>query len=425
MTISAVAPAVVPAMTGEQKRLAAGLFAVAWGTNVSTPLILRYQDRLDLSNSGAVAIFTVYVLGILLALLFAGRLSDRLGRRPLVLPCTALSALGSLIMLAGRDSLALLFTGRFVLGAVSGATLSVGTAWINELRTSGATVAAVASSDPAVDARATTAARLRLATITTVILYVGFGLGPITSALYERVGPSPLVVPYVVHALACVAAAVAMFRVPETKRADPTVSLRPRLGIPPASRPEFVRVLAPASLWVFGFPSVSFALFPVILRDAVGEGNDVLVAGANGTLTAVVVLLARPIIRVIDDARRAIPVALAMGATGYVLGTTAFATGWWWLAPFAAIALGSASGVLMSSGLAITEEIADESNRGSLSSTFYLAAYSGMSMPLVITGLSNLSSTTVALAVVTCLSIAAAVFVLVGVRHGDRVPATA
>ena len=411
-------------MTGDQKRLAAGLFAVAWGTNVSTPLILRYQDRLDLSNSGAVAIFTVYVLGILLALLFAGRLSDRLGRRPLVLPCTALSAIGSLVMLAGRDSLTLLFAGRFLLGAVSGATLSVGTAWINELRTTGAPVAAP-SDDAAADARATTAARLRLATITTVILYVGFGFGPITSALYERVGPAPLVVPYVVHALACVVAAVAMFRVPETKRADPTVSMRPRLGIPPAARPEFLRVLAPASVWVFGFPSVSFALFPVILRDAVGAGNDVLVAGANGSLTAVVVLLARPIIRAIDDARRAIPVALAMGASGYVLGTTAFATGWWWLAPLAAVALGSASGVLMSSGLAITEEIADESNRGSLSSTFYLAAYSGMSMPLVITGLSNLSSTTVALAVVTCLSIAAAVFVLVGVRHGDRVPATA
>ena len=43
-------------MTGTQRRLALGLFVVAWGTNVSTPLILLYQDRLDLSDSAAVAV---------------------------------------------------------------------------------------------------------------------------------------------------------------------------------------------------------------------------------------------------------------------------------------------------------------------------------------------------------------------------------
>ena len=389
-------------MTSDQTKLAAGLFAVAWGTNVSTPLILRYQDRLDLSNSGAVAIFTIYVFGILLALLFAGRLSDRFGRRPLVLPCTALSAIGSLVMLAGRDSLALLFAGRFVLGAVSGAMLSVGTAWINELATD-----------------RSPAERLRLATFTTTLLYIGFGFGPITSALYERVGPAPLIVPYVIHAAACVGATIAMVGLRETKGRDASVALRPRLGIPPAARPEFLRVLAPASIWVFGFPSVSFALFPVILREAVGDANDVLVAGFNGTLTAVVVLLSRPIIARIGDPRRAIPVALFIGVSGYGVGTIAFATGWWGLAPIAAILLGSASGVLMSSGLAITEEIASDENRGALSSTFYLAAYSGMSMPLIITGLSNLTSTTGALVVVTTVCLAAIAVVLVGIRRGS------
>ncbi len=257
-------------MNRQQRILAAGLFVVAWGTNVSTPLILRYQDRLGLSDTGAVGIFTVYVGGILTSLLFAGRLSDRFGRRPLIIPFTALSAAASIVLVVGRNSLLLLFVGRLLLGAVSGAVLSVGTAWLTEL-------AGGADTDER---------RLRLASTTTIIMYVGFGFGPITSALYDRFGPSPLVDPL---PRSCRSSRCSFWLrcggSPKPDAADPTVSLRPRLGVPQSSRRDFLGVLAPAAVWVFGFPSTSFALFPVILRDAIG-GIDVLIAGITGTLTA-------------------------------------------------------------------------------------------------------------------------------------------
>lgn len=402
-------------MSGDVRRLAAGLFAVAWGTNVSTPLILRYQDRLDLSNSEAVAIFCVYVGGILLSLLFAGRLSDRFGRRPLVLPSTALSAAGSLVLIGGQDSFVTVLAGRFLLGAVSGAMLSVGTAWLNEVAATPHAASNRADETPA----AMRDRRLRLATMTTIVIYAGFGFGPITSALWDRFVGGALVWPYAIHATASVAAVATMWSVPETKPGDPTVALRPRLGIPVPARPEFFGVLAPAAIWVFGFPSVSFALFPVILRDAI-DGSEVLLAGANGSLTAVVVLLARPIVERVGDPRRSIPVALVMGIAGYGIGIVAFTTDAWWLVPGAAILLGSASGVLMSSGLAITEEIADESNRGSLSATFYLAAYAGMAMPLAITGLGNLTSTTTALCAVTGVCVVATGVVITNLRPHSK-----
>jgi MFS family permease len=377
----------VRAVTGAQWRLATGLFVVAWGTNVSTPLILRYQDRLDLSDTGAVGIFTVYVAGILLALLFAGRSSDRFGRRPVVLPFTLLSAIGSLVMLAGRDSLVVLFAGRFLLGAVSGSMLSVGTAWLNELP------------NDRID-------RLRLATMTTLIIYAGFGFGPITSALWDRFGEAPLVVPYLLHAVACVVVLAVLITLPETKPRDPSVSLRPRLGVPAEARAGFVRVLAPSSVWVFGFPSVGFALLPIVLREAVGSDAEVLVAGAIGSLTALSVLLARPILDRMGSARRAIPVGMWSGVAGYLVGGTAFVTDAWWLAPSAAVLLGTASGVLMSSGLVLTEEISNDSNRGALSATFYLAAYSGMAMPVVITLLARPTSTAAALGAITVVAVA-------------------
>ncbi len=372
-------------MNRQQRILAAGLFVVAWGTNVSTPLILVYQDRLGLSDLGAVGIFTVYVGGILVSLLFAGRLSDRYGRRPLILPFTAASAVASLILILGRDSLLLLFAGRLLLGAVSGAVLSVGTAWLTELA-----AAPLDNRD-----------RLHLAGITTVMVYIGFGFGPITSAIYERLGPSPLVVPYLAHASATALVLVGIARLPETKPADPTVALRPQLGIPAPARSTFLTVLAPAAIWVFGFPSTSFALFPVILRDAVGGANDVLVAGITGTTTALAALLSRPLLRRAATSTAGLQVAMWVGTFGYVLGTTAFVTNRWQLIPIAAVALGAASGTLLTAGLAITESVAEPSNRGSLNATFYFATYLGMAMPVVITFIARGTSLNIALGLVT------------------------
>jgi hypothetical protein len=37
--------------------LTAGIFVVAYGTNVSTPFLVEYRRRLDLTESATVAIF--------------------------------------------------------------------------------------------------------------------------------------------------------------------------------------------------------------------------------------------------------------------------------------------------------------------------------------------------------------------------------
>ena len=153
---------------------------MAYGTNVSTPFLVEYRRRLDLTESATVAIFVFYVVGIIAALLLAGPMSDRFGRRPIVLPMTALSGIASLVMIAGRDEFVWLLFGRFLLGIVSGAVLGVGTAWLLELY------------GPGEEQRA--AVRI------TLITYAGFGIGPVISALTFWLVPSPLVFAFAVHA---------------------------------------------------------------------------------------------------------------------------------------------------------------------------------------------------------------------------------
>ncbi len=93
---------------------------MAFGTNVPTPLLLVYRDTLGLAPTTLTGIFGIYALGLLPALLLAGPASDRLGRRPVVVPFVLLSAAASVVFLLAARSVPLLFAGRFLQGAVSG-----------------------------------------------------------------------------------------------------------------------------------------------------------------------------------------------------------------------------------------------------------------------------------------------------------------
>ena len=112
------------------KRAVFALFAVAAGTNVPTPLLLVYQEQLDLSPEVLTALFGCYAAGLVPALFLAGPLSDRLGRRRVAIPGVVLAGLASLAFAAAGGSLTLLFGARFLQGVVSGVVFSVASAWV-------------------------------------------------------------------------------------------------------------------------------------------------------------------------------------------------------------------------------------------------------------------------------------------------------
>ena len=384
-----------PALPGHRTALTAGIFVVAYGTNVSTPFLVEYRRRLDLTQSATVAIFVVYVIGIIAALLLAGPLSDRFGRRPIVLPMTTLSGVASLVMIAGRDELIWLLVGRFMLGAVSGAVLGVGTAWLLELYGPGE--------------------EQRAAVRTTVVTFAGFGIGPVISAFTYWLLPGPLVFAFAVHAVAALVVIAVMLRIPETHRAEPERRVRISLGVPPMARRAFVVVIVPAAMWVFAFPSAGFALFPVLVSDSISV-SDVAVAAAAGALTAWSGIMSRPLVIRIGP-RAALPIGMAMGTVGYVAGTVAFAANLWPLVLIAAPLLGAASGTITVACLSLVGVMASDDRRGSLTSSFYLLAYPGMAMPLLITTLAELSSTSGVLVGVSIVAAGCGVLVSVASRR--------
>jgi MFS family permease len=358
----------------------AGIFVTAYATNVSTPFLVAYRDRLELGPSATQTIFVVYVAGILTTLLLSGPASDRFGRKPMCIPFVALSAVASAVIIFGRDSYPLLLVGRLILGVSVGAVLAVGTAWVQELMGPGTQV--------------------RAAVLTTVATYGGFGIGPLISGLLDWAVPAPLVVPFLVHIASAAVVIPLLMAVPETRPANPALrAVRINFGVPSVGRRIFWTTVVPAAIWVFAFPSTSFALFPVLLSSATG-GRDVQVAAAASTLTAWSGLLARPLLPRFG-APTALVTGMAMGSMGYVLGTAAFWTDGWPLLLPSAMLLGAASGTISAGCLALLGAMAGDTSRGALTSTFYLLAYPSMSMPVVVTSLAAMSSFRTALLIIT------------------------
>ncbi len=382
-----------------RRALALALYAVAFGTNVATPLFLVYEQRLGLSRWTVTALFAIYPIGLAPALAYAGPASDVLGRRVVAIPGLVLSGLASLVMMLGDDSLWMLFVGRFLLGAVSGLVLVVASAWMQEL---GGTDA------------------MWTARLLGLVMYGGFGLGPFVGGVLGQWSDHPLIWPYVTHLVLVAAGLGVIALVPETVSRSRR-AIRPNFGIPQGAAGEFWRVVVPTALGVFGLPSLAFGLFPVLLRSAM-SGVAVFVTGLVFVLSMALIIPAQVWVGRVG-AYRAAPAGLMLGTLGTAMGLVSFATGWWGVLFPASIAMGSASGLCMTSGLHFVDVLADPNQRGALTGAFYAAAYAGMTAPLVASTVARLIGYEAVLAVITAVGAGLATW-LVAATRSLRVAAT-
>jgi predicted MFS family arabinose efflux permease len=338
------------------------LFAVAAGTNVPTPLLLVYQERLGLSPEVLTALFGCYAAGLVPALFLAGPLSDRLGRRRVALPGVVLAGLASLAFAAAGSSLVLLFTARFLQGVVSGVVFSVASAWVAEL--------SAASGEGAGGRRAA------------VAMTAGFSLGPLTSGLLGQFAPAPTVLPYLLHTVLVGVGLALAVRLPETvvlqpgRRRDDGAPAVPLL--PPGSLGLATTVLAPVAVCVYAFPSSIISAVPLLgelpaggvavtgVLAGVTLGAGTLVAGLQrrlGSWTAVA--------------------GAALGAGGYAAAALFVATGAWsWLLAAAPL-LGAGGGLCLVAGLTVTGRLTAPTRRGELTSVFLACAYLGFAVPFL------------------------------------------
>jgi len=235
-------------------------------SNSVTPLYTLWQQQFGFSSGTLTAIFAAYIGGLLVTLPVAGQLSDRLGRRPVLLPGLA-SALVACALFATARSVATLMIGRLLTGVAVGVVVSAG-------------MAAVVDVGGAVLKRKASLAA-------SVAMVLGAGLGPLGAGVIAQWAHAPIPMTFAIEAGLIVLAGIVAMTLPLAPRPRPRATGGLRMPtIPASNRGHLVQGIA---IFAPGLTATSFvlALGPTLLSRLLGVSSP-LVAGA----TACVMFLA-------------------------------------------------------------------------------------------------------------------------------------
>ncbi|MFI9270900.1 MFS transporter [Kitasatospora sp. NPDC052896] len=337
--------------------LIVGLLAAS---SAPTPLYATYQAHWGFTPITTTVVFGVYAVAVLAALLTLGKLSDHVGRRPVLLVALAVQAV-SMVVFATAGDVGALLAARVMQGLATGAALgAIGAAMLDEDRELGTFANALAPG-------------------------MGTASGALLSALTVRYLPAPTHLIYLalLGVFAVQAIGVALLRETVSRTPGALSTLVPEIRLPRALRGP-VLAAAPVLFAAWALAGLYGALGPALVRVLTGSGNVVTGALSLFTLAAAAVVSVAVL-----RAAPARPVMLT-GILALIVGVTVTLIALTTKSPAAFFAGTAISGVGFGSGFqggirtVVPQAAAHE--RSGLLSLLYVVSYLGMGLPAVAAG---------------------------------------
>lgn len=237
------------------------LFTFMAASAAPTPLYASYQQAWGFSTFWLTWVFAVYAFALLAALLVGGRLSDHLGRRPVILSALVLEVL-SMLLFHQAQGLTDLVLARTLQGIATGiATSAVGAALLDVDHERGPWLNSLAP-------------------------LLGMAGGALGCGLLVAFAPAPLQLVYRLFLLLFVLQGLLLLRLPDLlpRRPGLLVALRPQLAVPSQARAVLWRVL-PVELAVWAVGGFYLSLMPGLIRAATGTSSVLIGSGVVACLT--------------------------------------------------------------------------------------------------------------------------------------------
>jgi MFS family permease len=330
------------------------------GSSAPTPLYAVYAARWNFSPITTTVVFGVYALAVLTALLIVGRLSDHVGRRPVLLAALAVQV-ATMIVFITADGVPQLLVARIVQGLSTGAAAgAIGAGMLDLNKVRGTIANAVAP-------------------------ITGTASGALGSGLLVRYLPQPTHLVYLVLLGVFVLQAAGVLLMRETASPAPgaLASLRPQFSVPgPVRRPLMFAVPALVAVWALA--GLYGALGPSLVTLVSGSGSVVLgglslfVLAASGAVA--VLLLQRQSARQLTLTGG---VALLAGVALTLLAVGTRSTAWFFVGT--AIA-GVGFGGGFQGAIRSVVPLAAPHQRAGVLSVVYVVSYLAMGLPAVIAG---------------------------------------
>ncbi|MDX3924732.1 MAG: MFS transporter [Shinella sp.] len=324
--------------------------------------IYRASDGLTYGDLSLTAV--AYFAGAVTSLLVFGRLSNHLGRRPVILLSLGLAAIASLILLDVPNVMPLIL-GRVLLGLACGLASSATAAFLidNAPANPPWLGAAISSSAP----------------------MIGLTIGALGSGTLAEYGTMPRTLPYLGAVAILLAGACLIVMSHETVPRQPgaLLSLRPTIGLPRASRRLFpVASCTFVATWALGGFYQAFG--PSMATDQFGSSNALVSAAVFSSLMAPSAI-AGPLAGRLSPAgaQRVGMVAFTLAAAGVLLSLHAAA-----VVPFlAASALaGAAQGATLTGSIRALLARALPDERAGAFAVIFATSYSGAAIPSFVAG---------------------------------------
>jgi MFS family permease len=224
-----------------------------------TPLYAVYQEHWGFTPITTTVVFGVYAVAVLASLLVFGKLSDHVGRRPVLLVALAVQAI-SLVVFTTASGVPDLMAARIIQGLSTGAALgAIGAGMLDIDRPRGTLANAVSPG-------------------------LGSGLGSIGSALAVQFLPAPTHLIYLIllGVIVVQAAGVALMRETVTRSPGALASLLPEIRLPRTVRAHMLTA-APVLFAVWALAALYGALGPALVGALTGS-TDVVLGGLSLTV---------------------------------------------------------------------------------------------------------------------------------------------
>jgi MFS family permease len=330
------------------------------GSSAPTPLYATYQAMWGFTPMTTTVIFGIYALAVLAALLVFGRLSDHVGRRPVLLSALAVQV-ATMIFFAHAGSVSDLIFARIVQGLSAGAAIAaVGAGLLDLDKTRGAIANAVAPP-------------------------VGTGLGALAAGLMAQYLPQPTHFVYYAIAFVMVAQAIGVLVMRETHipRAGAWSSLKPQLRLSHDVRGAMLAAI-PALVATWALAGFYASLGPALIRGMLGGGSTLL-GGVALFVMATTAALATLALR--ERTPREMTIAGAAALLAGVSAATALLAFHSLSAFLLAIAIsGAGFGLAFQGAIRSVAAKAAAHERASVLSVAFVVAYLAMGVPAVIAG---------------------------------------
>ena len=379
----------------------------AFGT-VPTPMWPLYAVRDGLSSTTVTLAFACMVVGAGASLYLFGHLSDRWGRRRIILPALAFGIAAAAVM-ASWPTLPGLLIGRVLTGVAVGLMASTATTYLTDLYRAGH--------------QAQPLSRVP-ATVASVANLGGLSLGPLAAGALLRWVGHPFTTSYAVFIALMVVGAISVSLSPETvDRALPT----------PARAPKFVLRQAQGIVFT-GAAAVAFCSFAIIgLFSSVGSlivhselhESSPFIWGLAGFVVLGASALAQTLFP-----RLAVVRMLALGLIGVPVGMALVVVALYnpslSLYLLGSAIAGAGAGLLFKAALSVAMTTAEPGSTAGVLAVFFIVAYLGVGLPPVLLAaathlISSRSALIVFSAAILAVSVIAARLQATALRRSDGV----